>query len=220
MNKESSAILVHACGVDEVRPDFPDTVARQSALAAAEMYRQDRENTYLVINAGMHDDTVLSENLANHIRRLLRAETNPEVNDHLIIDNTARDTHAEVLDFKSAIEEHKWDNLYDLGPESQHSRRARAINRIMPNEIPSENIINAEEVLKNMNEKRYNKAVEFVQNSPKYQSYATMNKYLDLIDRLPLGGSMLNMMSKVVSNETKTAVSNVINKVRNVTHRS
>lgn len=55
MNKESSAILVHACGVDEVRPDFPDTVARQSALAAAEMYRQDRENTYLVINAGMHE---------------------------------------------------------------------------------------------------------------------------------------------------------------------
>ncbi len=219
MNKESSAILIHASGVDETRPDFPDTVARQSALAAAELYRQDRENTYLVINAGMHDDTVLSENLANHIRRLLRAETNPEVDDHLIVHNTARDTHNEVLNFKSVSEVNNWDKLYDLGPESQYSRRERAVNRIMPNKIPSENIINAEDVLRNMNEERYSKVIEFVHSTPKYKSFAIYNKGLDIIDGLPLGGAMLNIMSKVVSNESKTAVGKLINQVRNVMHR-
>lgn len=221
MNKESSAVLVHTCVVDENRPELPDTVGRQSALAAAELYRQDRENTHIVITAGEYSQggPDLGENMADHIRRLLRAETNSELNNHITVTSTARDTRGEISEFKSLVEENGWKSLYDLGPQPHYSRRERAVNRIMPGQIPTENILNAEEVLMNINPRRYMNAVNLVQRSPKYQSFAVWNKYIDIIDRVPFGETILNIAGKVVSNEAKEKLGNSITKIRSlITH--
>jgi len=200
---EQRAILIHACGLDEVNPEKPDTVARQSALAAAELLRRDKENTYLVITAGEYSPggPDLGEVLANHIRTLFNGD--PDISSHIITTHTARDTRAEVRDFQEVARNHNWQHLYDLGPQSQHKRRERAVKALLKGQIPTENVLNAETVLLESNETRYKPAVESVQNSPKYQDYAKMNKRLDVIGSLPFGDKVLDIVSKVVSNRLK-----------------
>ncbi len=206
MSKETTAILVHTCGIDDERPSTPDTVARQSALAAAEQLRKDPENTYLVITAGEynHEGPDLGKNLADHIKKLLAGSDS-----HILTTHSARTTVEEVRDFQKLAAEKGWTNLYDLGPKSQHNRRQKAIDSLMKGLVPDDHILDAEQVLIGENPERYMNAVNLVAESPKYQSYERTNKQLDRINKLPfgIGEQVISILGKVMSNRLKSKVS-------------